>query len=69
MFLAIVSFNMGEQIEPFTLSTLEEAKEEVRKQLSNYQEGHDTAEIYEIVEGQKQPTFICNQYDILNHDE
>jgi DNA-binding protein Fis len=69
MFISVVSWRMGEQIEVFQHSSLEEAKQEVRKQLINYNEGEDIAQVYEIVLGQKQPKFICNQHDIIDQVE
>lgn len=68
MFISVISWRMGEQIEVFQHENLEDAKNEVKKQLADYNEGEDIAQVYKIEPGQKQPTFIMNDYNILEKD-
>lgn len=68
MFISVVSFRNGEQIEVFQHQNIEEAKQEVKKQLLNYTEGEDTALIYEIMPNQKQPKWICSAYEFLDKE-
>lgn len=68
MFISVVSFRLGEQIEVFQHDTLDDAKNEVKKQLAEREEGQDIAQVYEITPGTKQPKFICNDDDILGFD-
>lgn len=68
MLISVVSWRFGEQIEVFQHETLEEAKEEVKRQLSDYNEGEDIAQVYEIAPGSKQPKFLCNQDDIFEEE-
>ena len=68
MYLVVVSLRFGEQIEVFTLNSLEEAYSEVKKQLQSktVETAEDYALVYEVIPNQKNPKFICNDSDILD---
>ena len=68
MYIIVTLLGFGEETNVFTLNTLEEAYDEVRFQLKHLTEqtAEDYALVYEIIPGEKNPKFICNDGDILD---
>lgn len=69
-YIVVVSKGFGEYTDIFTLNTLEEAYEEVKTQLKDkiVETAEDYALVYELIPGQKNPKFICNDSHILDID-
>lgn len=69
-YIVVVSKGFGEYTEVYTPNSLEEAYEEVRKQLIDKiaETAEDYALVYELVPGEKNPKYICNDSDILKLD-
>lgn len=69
-FIVVVSKGFGEYTEVYTLNSLDDAKEEVKIQLKDkvVETAEDYALVYELIPGEKNPKFICNDSSILNLD-
>lgn len=54
----------------YTPNSIEDAYEEVRKHLvdKTVETAEDYALVYELIPGQKNPKYICNDSDILKFD-
>lgn len=69
-YIVVVSKGFGEYTDVFTLNDMNEVYSKVREVLKDKtsETAEDFALVYELISGEKNPKYICNDSDILKFD-